>query len=81
MLHFWRFRFAFQEDTIVLVDNPSSVLHINEDHNTKRATRFIEALKMFGCEDLVGVFGTLLRRYYQESSSYKHWVNALSRQF
>jgi hypothetical protein len=42
MLHFWKFRFAFQGNKVILVDDPTSVIH-SPSHNDIRVTRFIEA--------------------------------------
>jgi hypothetical protein len=86
MLHFWRFRFTFIQDDIgdftrtfvSLVDNPNSPLHKNGDHNTLRATRFIEALEMFGCfGDFLKIFSEgLLPEYYSSHPSWKYWYQA-----
>jgi hypothetical protein len=90
MLHFWGFRFAFTQDApnpiwnvdrvfVILEDNLSSPLHRDGDHNALRATRFIEALKMFGCfNGLLKIFAEgLLPEYYSKHHVYKkYWTKA-----
>jgi hypothetical protein len=88
MLHFWGFKFAFEEDLlnvpstgrvfVVLKDNPNSPLHEDGDHNALRATRLIGALKMFGCfNGLLKIFAEgLLPKHYSKHSSYQYWLRA-----
>jgi hypothetical protein len=91
MLHFWKFKFAFIQDNpsklgagifirvfITLKDNLESPLHGSTDHNTLRATRVIEALKMFGCfSGLLKIFAEgLLFTHYRGHPSFQHWENA-----
>jgi hypothetical protein len=92
MLHFWGFKFAFVRDTpdpkwnrwkidrvfVNLEDNPGSPLHSGTDHNTLRATRFIETLEMFGCfNGLLKIFAEgLLPEYYSQHPSWQYWHKA-----
>ncbi|MDR1590788.1 MAG: hypothetical protein LBR92_02205, partial [Puniceicoccales bacterium] len=89
MLHFWGFKFAFEQDVpnmwntnairtfVVLKDNPNSPLHEHGNHNTLRATRFIEALEMFGSFHFSRNFSEgLLPKYYSKHPSYSYWIKA-----
>jgi hypothetical protein len=80
MLHFWKFKFAFQGNTVVLVDNLRSPLHEHGNHNTWRATRFIVALQWFKCTGFLNVFKVFLNKYYQNVPAYSsHWAIELRR--
>jgi hypothetical protein len=73
MLHFWKFHFAFEGKKVVLVDNSGSPLHSQSDHNTLRATRFLEALRLLECGGILNAFQYLLETNYRPHSSYNYW--------
>jgi hypothetical protein len=81
MLRFWGFRFVFIRNNgrilIVLNDNPNSPLHRVGNHNRLRATRLMEALRMFGCFELADILRSLLSNdNYRGDPSIPFWQDA-----
>jgi hypothetical protein len=62
------------------MDDPNSPLHKINNHNTLRATRLIEALKMFGYDDF-GLMKELTKdllftKHYDGNPSQEYWLRA-----
>jgi hypothetical protein len=79
MLSFWELSFSFSQGRVRLEDNPFSILHNNGDHNEKRVTRLIVALKLFECIDLLIILEELLKTNYLTRESCKTWSNEFNR--
>ncbi|MDR3317290.1 MAG: hypothetical protein LBS71_00600, partial [Puniceicoccales bacterium] len=59
ILHFWGYTFSFNDDGVVLKDNPNSPLRDFGNYNNLRGTRFLQALELFGCIGIRNIFGKL----------------------